>query len=126
MLTDTQWIRIRSFLKTCSGLYVRNEAQCRLFIEALCWMACTGAPWRQLPPAYGKWNTVYRRYADWCDRGLWPRLLEHMQNDPELSAVLRDTSVGRASASAQRARPRKRRSQPADAVGAAAASRSVS
>ena len=118
MLTDTQWIRIRSFLKTCSGLYVRNEA--------LCWMACTGAPWRQLPPAYGKWNTVYRRYADWCDRGIWPRLMEYMQNDPELSAVLRDTSVGRASASAQRARPRKRRSQPADAVGAAAASRAAS
>lgn len=122
MLTDTQWTRIQSFLKTCSGMYRGSEAQCRLFIEALCWMARTGAPWRQLPPTYGKWNTVYHRYASWCDRGIWPRLMEHMQNDPELSALLHSPVEH---ASAQRARPPKRRSQPADAVGADAASKSA-
>lgn len=33
------------------------------------------APWRQLPAAYRKWNSVYRRYAHWCDWGVWPRLM---------------------------------------------------
>ena len=32
-----------------------------------------GAPWRQLPAAYGKGNSVYRRWAHGCDQGVWPR-----------------------------------------------------
>ena len=60
-MTDAQWFCIRSFLDTCSGLRVGKDAHGRLFVEALRWMTRRGAPGRALPPAYGKWNSVYGR-----------------------------------------------------------------
>ena len=60
-MTDTQWLCIRSFLDTCSGIRVGKDAHCRLCVEALRWVTRMGAPGRALPPAYGKWNSVYGR-----------------------------------------------------------------
>ena len=53
-------------------------------------MARSGASWRRLPVAYGKWKSVYYRFAHGCDRGVGPRLM----------AYLRDSTVGRAHVSA--------------------------
>ena len=29
----------------------------------------TGAPWRDLPPDYGKWGTVHQRFRRWRGQG---------------------------------------------------------
>ena len=42
-MTDAPWLRIRPSLETCSGLRVGKEARCRLFVDALRWMARMGA-----------------------------------------------------------------------------------
>ena len=60
-----------------------------------------------MPPKYGKWNSVYGRYAAWCNRGDWPRLLAHLQANPDLSAVRLDSPVVRAPVSAAGAPPKK-------------------
>ena len=91
-MTDAQWRCLHSFLSTCPDVRVGKETRCRLFVEAARWMARRGAPWRQLPPEYGKWNSVYRRYAHWCDRGVWRRLMTYLQTDPDLSAVQLDST----------------------------------
>jgi len=31
----------------------------RLFVDAVLWIARTGAPWRDLPKAFGDWNSVF-------------------------------------------------------------------
>ena len=69
-MTDAQWCCIHSFLSTCPDIRVGKEDHCHLFVEAARWMARMGTPWRQLPTEYGKWNSVYRRWAAWCDRGV--------------------------------------------------------
>lgn len=38
----------------------RTCADNRLSIEAIMWVAKTGAPWRDLPPEYGKWSNVHK------------------------------------------------------------------
>ncbi|MDF2997171.1 MAG: hypothetical protein K0R27_2808 [Xanthobacteraceae bacterium] len=30
-----------------------------------------GAPWRDVPPKYGSWNTIYRRLRWWSEAGIW-------------------------------------------------------
>ena len=66
-------------------------------------MARSGTTWRRLPPASGKGNSV-RRLAHGCARGVWARLMAYLQAqpkpEPELSAGLRDSTVGRAHACA--------------------------
>ena len=43
-MTDVQWLRIRSFLSTGSGLRVGKKTHCRLCVEALRGMVQMGAP----------------------------------------------------------------------------------
>ena len=40
----------------------RSGANNRLTLGGILWIARTGAPWRDLPPEFGKWNTVYVRF----------------------------------------------------------------
>ena len=106
-MTDVQWLRIHSVLSIYSGIRVGKETHCPLCVEALRWRARMGTPWRQLPAAYGKWNSVYHRYANGCARGVWPRLMAYLQVDPDRSAVLLDSMVVRAHVSVAGARPNK-------------------
>ena len=89
-MTDAQWHCLPSFLSTCPDIRVGREAHGRLFVEAARGRARIGALWRQWPTRYGQWNSVYRRWAAWCDRGVWARRMAYWQTDPDLSAVRRD------------------------------------
>jgi transposase len=77
-LSDREWEVIWAFLQRQPGIYVRNAAKTRRFVEALLWMVRSGSQWRLLPADYGRWNSVYRRFARWQGLGLWQRLLEHL------------------------------------------------
>ena len=53
----------------------------RSTIDACLWIASSGKSWRDLPARFGKWNTVYRRFATWSREGRW-RLLADVCADP--------------------------------------------
>ena len=42
----------------------------RLFLQAVLWRVCTGSPWRDLPPAFGHWNSQFRRFRRWSKSGV--------------------------------------------------------
>ena len=122
-MPDAQWHCLHSFLSTCPDIRVGQEEPCRLFVEAARWMARSGTTGRRWPPEYGKWNSVYRRFARGCARGVWPRLMAYLQAkpepEPELSAGLLDST--------RRARPKRRGWIPPSGVAeAASAPRSTS
>jgi len=95
-LTEHQWTKILAFLRSCAGVYVGNESACRRFVEAILYQARSGAQWRFLPERYGQWNSVYKRFASWCERGIWEKMLAHFAQDPDLECLLLDSTIMRA------------------------------
>ncbi len=115
-LRDDQWGKIYLFLQNHPRVYAGKEAACRLFVTGVLWVMRSGAQWRFLPTKYGKWNTVYRRFARWCDHEVWEEMHPHFVEDPDMENVLLDSSVVRAHPCAAGA-PAKHGGQAAQALG---------
>jgi putative transposase len=96
LLTEKQWEIIYAFLKTLPGLYLGQEAKVRRFVEAMVWLTRQGIPWRALPKDYGHWNSVYKRFARWCERGVWEALFHYVSANPDLEWLLIDSTTIRA------------------------------
>lgn len=95
-LDETTWGKILAFLRQQPGIYIGQEANCRRFVEAMLWMAPSGAQWRLLPTGYGDWNTIYKRFNRWSQRGIWHKLHQHLIDIPDLENLLIDTTLIRA------------------------------
>ena len=100
ILSPEQWSKVVEFLRSQSDLYVGQEAECKRFIGAVFWITRTGAQWRMLPAEYGRWNSVYKRFARWCERGIWERMHQHFVDDPDMENLIIDSTVVRAHHSA--------------------------
>jgi len=94
-ITDEQFERIAPLLPGQTGQPGRNARDNRSFLNAVLWVARTGAPWSDLPERYGKYNTVYKRFVRWGKRGIWQHVFEAVQ-DPDLEWLMLDSSVIRA------------------------------
>ena len=91
-LSDETWVRINSFLPGKKGSVGRPAEDNRGFIDAVLWVLRTGSPWRDLPPDYGNWNNVHRRFCRWRDKKIWERLLETVIDDPDFEWLMIDAS----------------------------------
>ena len=40
----------------------------RMFVEGVLWIVRTGSPWRDLPAAFGEWNSVFRGFSRWSSQ----------------------------------------------------------
>lgn len=69
-LSDAVWERIEPHLPGKASDPGRTGRDNRLFVEAILWLARSGAHWRVLPAEYGKWNSVYQRFNRWCREGV--------------------------------------------------------
>ena len=55
ILSEEQWDRIAPELPGKVGDPGATARDNRLFVEAVLWIARTGAPWRDLPQEFGNW-----------------------------------------------------------------------
>ena len=68
-ITDEHWERIKDFLPGQAGDPGVTAKDNRLFVNAVLWIAKTGAPWRDLPERFGPWGSVWKRFDRWAHEG---------------------------------------------------------
>lgn len=95
-LTDGQWLLMKDMLPGKAGDPGRTAASNRRFVNAVLWIARTGAGWRDLPPRLGKWNSVFQRFNRWCKKGVWQNVLATLGGDADLEHLLLDSTIVRA------------------------------
>ena len=78
-LTDAQWERLAPFLPPQTPRVGRPAHPHRRILNGILWILATGAPWRDLPACYGKWQTVSSRFYRWRRAGAWQRILAALQ-----------------------------------------------
>ena len=61
-------------------------------INAMVWMARSGAPWRDLPERYGPWKTVYSRFRKWIEDGILDNIFRVLSLEAELEELFLDAS----------------------------------
>ncbi|WP_370866949.1 IS5 family transposase [Cupriavidus neocaledonicus] len=96
MLSDDQYERIAPLLPGKATDPGRTAADNRLFVEAVLWMARTGSPWRDLPPDFGPWNSVYKRFARWSRAQVWHTVFAGLAGDADFEEVFIDSTIVRA------------------------------
>lgn len=98
LIDDGAWSLIAPFLPPERGRRGRPSLDNRVVMEGIFWMARTGAPWRDLPERFGRWNTVWRRFARWRDAGVFEALFDALATSGAGNAALQmiDSTIVRA------------------------------
>ena len=106
-LSDEQWARVAPLMPGgCKGKRGPRTNN-RLFMEALLWMARSGARWRDLPERFGDYRVVKRRYYDWVERDVLTNIFKVLTTELELAWISVDATVVRAHQHAAGARKEK-------------------
>ncbi|MEM1361612.1 MAG: IS5 family transposase [Pseudomonadota bacterium] len=93
VIRDHQWVKMEPH---CLGLKAhpgRTGSDARLFMEAIFWIARTGSPWRDLPPGFGNWNTLNRRFRDWARAGVFERIFNALSDQPDMEMAMIDGMI---------------------------------
>jgi transposase len=94
-ISDADWERIKDLLPGQPGQHGGIAQDNRRFLNAVLWIARTGAPWRDLPQRLGHWNSAWRRFDRWAAKGVWVRVLDALR-DPDLEWLILDSTAVRA------------------------------
>ena len=95
-LTDWDWERIALLCPGKAGDKGRHGTDNRLFVDAVLWIARSGAPWRDLPDEFGNWNSNFQRFRRWANKGSWERIFNELRECPDLEYLMLDATIVRA------------------------------
>src|SRR6202030_1326115 len=73
-LSDTEWKRLEPLLPR--GRRGAHRVDDRRVISGIVHMLRSGARWRDCPPEYGPYTTIYNRFNRWSRQGLWFEIFE--------------------------------------------------
>jgi transposase len=93
VLNDAQWQRIAPLLPGKEGDPGRSGEDNRRFVEAVLWIVRAGTPWRDLPDAFGKWGSVWKRFRRWTLKGVFEQIFAALSEDPDFEYALIDGTI---------------------------------
>lgn len=128
-ISDADFHRVEHLLPGRPGQHGGLARDNRRFLDAVLWIARTGAAWADLPERLGNGNSQWRRFDRWAAKGRWDSILAELR-DPDLDVLILDSTAVRANPCAAGAKksgtaPAARPSRRSAAAGAASARRST-
>jgi transposase len=97
-LSDRQWVRIEPHLPR--NLTGPERGDDRRIISGIIHMLQSGARWRDCPPEYGPYTTIYNRFNRWAKRGRWGTVFEALARGKDRVALSLDSTSVKAHRSA--------------------------
>jgi transposase len=73
-LSDAEWHRLEPLLPR--GRRGAHRVDDRRVISGIMHMLRSGARWRDCPPEYGPYTTIYNRFNRWSRQGIWFEMFE--------------------------------------------------
>lgn len=93
IITDGQWLKMEPHCLGKPSDPGRTGSDNRMFLEAVLWIARTGSAWRDLPPIFGNWNTVFKRYRDWLKADVFFTIFSSISDEPDMEYVMVDATI---------------------------------
>ena len=93
VISDRTWSLMEPLLPGKASDCGVSAKDNRLFLEAVLWRVRVGAPWRDLPPDFGDWNSIFRRFRRWAEHGVFYRIFEALSGDRDFEYVLVDGTI---------------------------------
>ena len=89
-LTDTQWDRIKDLIpRAKTGRPPKDD---RMMLNAMLWLARSGAAWADIPARFGSHQTVYSRFCKWRDDGTLLRIFQELNVDADYENLCIDST----------------------------------
>ncbi len=102
-LSDTEWRLIKPLLPNKPRGVPRVDD--RRVINGILHILRTRATWRELPPRYGPYTTIYNRFVRWSKAGVWLQVVEILAHkSPQRARGLDAALASRLPRSAERRR----------------------
>lgn len=93
VIGDGLWFAMEGLLpgkSTDCGVTGKDNRQ---FMEAVLWRVRTGSPWRDLPPDFGNWNSVFQRFRRWAKAGVFENLFNALSDEPDFEYAMIDGTI---------------------------------
>ena len=81
MLNDEFWPKLKKILLQETMIY--NKRNLHLTVEGMLYRARIGCLWRDLPAAFGCWNSICKRFNAWSLSSKWLRTFKALTIDPD-------------------------------------------
>ena len=80
MLSDEFWSKLEKILLQ-EAIY--NKRNLRMTVEGMLYRMRVGCLWRDLPKAFGRWNSICKRFNAWSLSSKWLRIFKALAIDPD-------------------------------------------
>jgi transposase len=77
-----------------AGIY--DKSNLRTTIEGVLYKLRVGCPWRDLPKEFGLWNSVYKRFNEWSEKGIFLAAFKQISEDSDREWSFIDGSIVKA------------------------------
>jgi transposase len=93
MLCDKLWSKLKEIMLQHK---IYDKPNLRMVVEGMLYRMRVGCPWRDLPAAFGCWNSIYQQFNRWSFKKKLMQIFKSLIQEPDLEWQFIDGSIVKA------------------------------